>query len=76
MAAKLKKTAETERPDGVRVTTGKCPRCGQPVAPRFRPFCSERCSDLDLAGWLTGQYRLPTEEAADGGIRDTSAEDD
>ncbi len=53
------------RPDGVRVTAGKCPRCGQPVTPRYRPFCSERCSDLDLAGWLTGRYRLPTEEAAD-----------
>ena len=24
-----------------------------------------RKPDLDLAGWLTGKYRLPTEEVAD-----------
>lgn len=53
------------KPDSVRVTAGKCVRCGQPVAPRYRPFCSERCSDLDLAGWLTGRHRIPTEEQAD-----------
>ncbi|MFL2770195.1 MAG: DNA gyrase inhibitor YacG [Rhodospirillaceae bacterium] len=49
----------------VRVTVAKCPRCGKPIVPRFRPFCSERCSDLDLAGWLTGRYRIPTDEMAD-----------
>jgi|TARA_B110000438_G_C15590958_1_gene553810 endogenous inhibitor of DNA gyrase (YacG/DUF329 family) len=65
MASESDTNSATSRPDGVRVTADECPRCGKAVAPRFRPFCSERCSDLDLAGWLTGKYRLPTEEVAD-----------
>lgn len=56
----------TQKPASVRVTAAKCVRCSQPVVARFRPFCSQRCSDLDLAGWLTGQYRIPTDETPDG----------
>ena len=65
MTKKPVSDTDANRPDGVRVTAGKCVRCGQPVVPRYRPFCSERCSDLDLAGWLTGKYRLPTNEEPD-----------
>jgi endogenous inhibitor of DNA gyrase (YacG/DUF329 family) len=50
----------------VRVGAAKCARCGQPVQPRFRPFCSQRCADLDLAGWLGESYRIPTNEAPRG----------
>ncbi len=25
----------------------------------FRPFCSRRCADVDLARWLGGAYRIP-----------------
>jgi uncharacterized protein len=39
--------------------TTSCPICGKPTVPRFRPFCSRRCADVDLGRWLTGQYRIP-----------------
>lgn len=36
-----------------------CPICGKkPVAP-YRPFCSKRCADIDLAHWLRGDYVIP-----------------
>jgi endogenous inhibitor of DNA gyrase (YacG/DUF329 family) len=28
---------------------------------RYRPFCSRRCADVDLAHWLRGSYRIPGE---------------
>jgi endogenous inhibitor of DNA gyrase (YacG/DUF329 family) len=37
----------------------KCPVCGRPAQPDFRPFCSRRCADIDLGRWLTGEYRIP-----------------
>ncbi len=37
----------------------KCPVCGKPAVPQYRPFCSRRCADVDLGRWLTGGYRLP-----------------
>jgi len=45
-----------------------CPICRRPLgaAPaeaRFRPFCSRRCSDVDLHRWLSGAYRVETDEA-------------
>jgi endogenous inhibitor of DNA gyrase (YacG/DUF329 family) len=47
-----------------------CPICRKPADPRYRPFCSRRCADIDLGRWLTGGYALPAqdddpEEAAD-----------
>lgn len=38
---------------------GKCAICGRPVVPKFRPFCSSRCADVDLGRWLKGNYRIP-----------------
>ncbi len=64
------------KPPGVRVTAATCVRCDKPVVPRYRPFCSQRCSDLDLAGWLTGQYRIPTEEAPNPEAAEPSAAED
>ncbi len=34
----------------------RCSICGKPVVERYRPFCSKRCADLDLARWLGGNY--------------------
>ncbi len=42
-----------------------CPICGKLAQPKFTPFCSKRCQDEDLARWLTGGYRIPTNEAPD-----------
>ncbi|MEY8838648.1 DNA gyrase inhibitor YacG [Cribrihabitans sp. XS_ASV171] len=39
-----------------------CPICGEPTARAFRPFCSKRCADIDLARWLKGSYALPSED--------------
>jgi endogenous inhibitor of DNA gyrase (YacG/DUF329 family) len=27
---------------------------------QWRPFCSQRCADADLANWLSGGYRIPS----------------
>jgi len=37
----------------------KCPVCRRPTDPAFRPFCSKRCSDVDLQRWLSGRYAVP-----------------
>ncbi len=44
---------------------GKCAACGKPVVHQFRPFCSQRCADLDLGRWLNEDYRIAAEEAAE-----------
>jgi endogenous inhibitor of DNA gyrase (YacG/DUF329 family) len=43
--------------------------CGRPAEPVFRPFCSRRCADLDLARWMSGLYAIPVIEE-DGGTPD------
>ncbi len=40
----------------------RCPLCGRPRAQRFRPFCSARCRDVDLARWFGGAYAVPAVE--------------
>ncbi len=44
----------------------RCPICGRPPEPAFRPFCSKRCADVDLARWLGGAYRVESDERPDG----------
>lgn len=39
-----------------------CPVCGKPVSAENRPFCSPRCRDVDLNRWLSGGYRIETDE--------------
>jgi len=56
---------ETEKLLGVCVHVAKCVRCAQPVQPRYRPFCSQRCADIDLGSWFTGAYKIPTSEGPD-----------
>lgn len=42
-----------------------CALCGcRPAVPEFRPFCSRRCADVDLARWLGGAYRIPDHDEA------------
>lgn len=37
-----------------------CPICRKnPAIEAYRPFCSRRCADLDLQGWLSGRYAVP-----------------
>ena len=42
--------------------TPACPICGKPRAQAFRPFCSRRCADVDLAKWFRGDYAVPAED--------------
>lgn len=39
-----------------------CPICDKESVQTYRPFCSKRCADLDLAKWLSGSYVLPGDE--------------
>jgi endogenous inhibitor of DNA gyrase (YacG/DUF329 family) len=41
-----------------RVAVHKCPICGTPSIDTFKPFCSKRCADRDLARWLGGNYAI------------------
>jgi hypothetical protein len=38
--------------------SGRCPICGKGMDHAFRPFCSRRCRDVDLAKWLGGGYAI------------------
>ncbi len=39
-----------------------CPICKKPAAPKYRPFCSRRCADVDLGRWLNGSYAIPADD--------------
>jgi uncharacterized protein len=47
----------------------ECPVCKGPslysTANRFRPFCSERCKDIDFGAWASESFRVPTEAPPD-----------
>jgi endogenous inhibitor of DNA gyrase (YacG/DUF329 family) len=49
----LMTTAPTSRP------RKKCPICGKPAQQATRPFCSDRCKEVDLHRWLSGAYAIP-----------------
>ena len=42
-----------------------CPICDRKSDPKFRPFCSKRCADVDLAKWLGGAYAIPSSDPED-----------
>jgi len=46
-------------------TGGTCSICGTRAVMAFRPFCSRRCANLDLARWINGTYAIPVEVDAD-----------
>ncbi|MEJ5218280.1 DNA gyrase inhibitor YacG [Cognatishimia sp. D5M38] len=39
-----------------------CPICQKPTEKPYRPFCSKRCADIDLAKWLNEDYAVPARE--------------
>lgn len=47
----------------------RCPTCGgeSVFAPsnRYRPFCSERCKNIDLGAWASESFRVPEEAPPD-----------
>jgi len=36
-----------------------CPICGKPSIEASKPFCSERCRQVDLNRWLSNSYAIP-----------------
>jgi len=42
-----------------------CPICRKPTDPRYRPFCSRRCADIDLGKWFAGDYAVPSRNPED-----------
>lgn len=50
--------------------TVKCPICGKASVwspeNRWRPFCSQRCRQIDLGAWASDQYRVPGPEPDPG----------
>ncbi len=42
-----------------------CPMCDRVTDAKYRPFCSRRCADLDLAKWFNGTYAVPSEDPED-----------
>ena len=42
-----------------------CPICSKPTDATYRPFCSKRCADVDLAKWLGGGYAVPSQDPDD-----------
>lgn len=56
-----------------------CPICRKaPASDPFRPFCSRRCADVDLQGWLSGRYAIAAQEedAPDVGASGESLSDE
>ncbi|MGA2550787.1 MAG: DNA gyrase inhibitor YacG [Burkholderiaceae bacterium] len=47
----------------------KCPTCAAAVEwlpeNRFRPFCSERCKNIDLGAWSSEQFSIPADTPPD-----------
>ena len=45
------------------MTVVTCPTCSKqvewPPANKYRPFCSERCKQIDLGAWAEEKYTIP-----------------
>jgi uncharacterized protein len=55
--------ADDPKKTGGRTGAAKpCPICGKPAVAAAKPFCSERCRDVDLNRWLSGSYAIPARE--------------
>ena len=42
-----------------------CSICGKLMVQAFKPFCSARCADIDLARWLSGSYAISSQTEDD-----------
>ncbi len=58
-AAPKEAVKEAAREEAVKASAKPCPICGKPAAEASRPFCSERCRDVDLNRWLSNSYVIP-----------------
>ena len=54
---------EPRKTDTAKPRVVRCPACGgdsiyAPSNP-YRPFCSERCKNVDLGAWASEEFRVP-----------------
>ena len=54
---------EPRKTDTAKPRIVRCPACGgdsiyAPSNP-YRPFCSERCKNVDLGAWASEEFRVP-----------------
>ncbi len=60
---KAQQTGGTNTPKTDRTVT--CPCCGGDSvygpSNAYRPFCSERCKQVDLGAWANEDFRMPAE---------------
>ena len=56
-------------PDLPKPRTVVCPTCGGPSVyaqeNRYRPFCCERCKNVDLGAWASEGFRMPADAPPD-----------
>lgn len=52
--------------------SGRCPLCKEPQVHEFRPFCSKRCRDRDLMGWIDEGYRIPARSTEEDELQKSS----
>ncbi|MGE0526190.1 MAG: DNA gyrase inhibitor YacG [Bdellovibrionales bacterium] len=56
--------------------TVKCPCCSKPTDfdanNPFRPFCSERCSLLDLGAWADEKYKVHASDEESDSVNENS----
>jgi endogenous inhibitor of DNA gyrase (YacG/DUF329 family) len=45
--------------------TTSCPTCKKSSIKEFFPFCSKRCSQVDLNRWLGERYHIDTNQQND-----------
>ena len=59
----------TMKPDQPKPRVVVCPACkGNSIyAPSnpYRPFCSERCKNMDLGAWASESFRVPVDAPPD-----------
>lgn len=52
--------AVSPMPEPKPTPSAPCPICRKKAAPPpLRPFCSERCRQVDLGRWLSDSYAVP-----------------
>ena len=56
------------------MTVVNCPTCSAKVEwtekNKFRPFCSERCKQIDLGAWAEEKYAIPATNPLDDQLDD------
>ena len=54
---------EPRKTDTAKPRIVRCPACGgdsiYAQSNPYRPFCSERCKNVDLGAWASEEFRVP-----------------